>query len=57
MATSGGASVTMTLNTYSHLIEEKMEEATARMDALFRGMEEGKIVPLRGQGKKGNKKK
>jgi len=47
----GHASVTMTLNTYSHLIEEKMEEAVTRMDALFRGVEEGKIVALRGRKK------
>jgi len=40
----GHASATMTLNTYSHLIEENMESSVMRADALFKGMSEGKIV-------------
>ncbi len=48
----GHSSATMTLNVYSHLIEERMEEATVRMDALVRGVKDGKIVPLeKGKGR------
>ncbi len=42
----GHASATMTLNTYSHLIEESMESSVMRADALLKGFEEGKIVRL-----------
>lgn len=47
----GHSSATMTLNVYSHLIEERMDEAATRMDALIRGVDNGKVVPMdRAQG-------
>lgn len=42
----GHSQVTMTLGTYGHLLEEKMDEAVARMDALIRGAVVGKIVTM-----------
>lgn len=49
----GHSQVTMTLGTYGHLIEERMDEAVARMDALLRGTEEGKVVTIDRRRKRG----
>lgn len=52
----GHASVTMTLNIYSHLIEERTDEAVARMDALSEGLRRGRWSPWglgKGRGERG----
>jgi len=42
----GHATVSMTLNTYAHLLEENMEGPVLKADALLRGLENGKVVSL-----------
>ncbi len=42
----GHSSPTLTLNTYSHLIEEAMGDSLMRADSLARGLLEGRVIPL-----------
>ncbi len=42
----GHASASMTLNTYSHFIEESMTEPARRASALFQGIQSGKVVSI-----------
>ena len=48
----GHASATLTLNTYSHLIEESMGASIIRADSLFKGTKKGEVVALEGRRKK-----
>lgn len=43
----GHATVSMTLNTYSHLLEESMETPALKADAMLRGMKAGRVVSLK----------